>query len=189
MSYIVTVCIRDREGEEWCAGKERRGINEDKRNTSKRVFSARRHLKSQKGEKTTNTVKKNQKSRRQSRDTERSVCLLFLPSDCVVISFSQRGGVTSTGTYYWSSCLRGRWRDEQRDGDGERQKGALRTNKLAKEGRRTTCMSILAVSSSRQPIWAERKLPRGRREKISLKNQAEKQNMHPHTWWIWLKPL
>ena len=53
MFYIVTMCIRDGEGEEWCAGKERRGINEDMRKNSKRVFSARRHLKSKKGEMTT----------------------------------------------------------------------------------------------------------------------------------------
>lgn len=78
MSYTVTVCIRDREGEEWCAGKERRGINEDKRKTSKRVFSARRHLKSQRGEKTTNTVKKSEKQEAKQRSREE--CVLPFPS-------------------------------------------------------------------------------------------------------------
>lgn len=88
MSYTVTVCIRDREGEEWCAGKERRGINEDKRKTSKRVFSARRHLKSQRGEKTTNTVKKSEKQEAKQRSREECVppfpsfrlCSNFVPS-------------------------------------------------------------------------------------------------------------
>ena len=57
MFYIVTMCIRDGEGEEWCAGKERRGINEDMRKNSKQVFSAlkkqeRRNDNNQKSEET-----------------------------------------------------------------------------------------------------------------------------------------
>lgn len=139
-------------------GKE---INKDKRKTKEREIS-KQAVKKQERRK---DKEYNEEVRRQNSGMEESVQLLFL-SGCVVNQLLSGGG----GPPLEPITDRVIWRkdeemnnEKKRDGkrERERQKGALRTNKVAKEGRRTTCVSILAVNSPQKPIWADRKHPLG----------------------------